>query len=163
MRPKSIPCPSSRDVNRFWSKVICLGPDECWLWRACCFRRGYGCFSLRGDIFHAHRVAYAIANPGWDGLLFVLHRCDNRRCVNPSHLFLGTNAENTADMWSKGRAYDNGGERHPNAKITASDALAMVSRHGEGESYRSIAADYGISRSSVGRVVAGKSRFLDRV
>jgi hypothetical protein len=54
-------------------------------------------------------------------------------------------------------------ERHPNAKITASDALAMVSRHGEGESYRSIAADYGISRSSVGRVVAGKSRFLDRV
>lgn len=75
----------------------------CWLWAAAAADTGYGVIRLRGRNLGAHRVAYAV-HRGPVGNRMVLHSCDNRTCVNPDHLFLGTAKDNAEDMVKKGRA-----------------------------------------------------------
>ena len=102
----------------------------------------------------AHRVAYELfVGPIPDGL-FVLHRCDNRACVNPTHLFLGTNNDNMADMISKGRQRHPGqpGELHGQAKLTIKKVLEIRRRCSSGESYPNVAKFFGVSVSQIHRI-----------
>lgn len=102
----------------------------------------------------AHRVAYEFhCGPIPDGMR-VLHRCDNPPCINPDHLFLGTQAENVADMISKGRKVVLQGEGHGSAKLTKADVLAI--RAARGSSSRQLAVQYGVHSSQICRVRAGK-------
>lgn len=93
-------------AEKFWPKVEKAEPDGCWEWKANRDRGGYGRMTVAGTprkIDSAHRVAWQLTNgPIPDGL-WVLHRCDNRGCVNPAHLFLGTRTDNVRDMMAKGR------------------------------------------------------------
>lgn len=86
----------------FWSKVIRLGPEECWNWKAGCFDTGYGAFRFNGKQAKASRIAWIFTNGDIPKNLYVLHHCDNKKCCNPSHLFLGTNGDNIRDYISKG-------------------------------------------------------------
>jgi len=88
-------------IKRFWGKVD--KNKECWEWIGPCNPGGYGNFGLGGKTVSAHRVAWRIARGEIPDQLWVLHRCDNRRCVNPDHLFLGTRTDNVRDMGAKGR------------------------------------------------------------
>jgi hypothetical protein len=93
--------------ERFWAKAR-IG-DDCWEWQSGQNGNGYGCFGMDGKTFRAHRVAWLFTNgpipkgEGYHGTC-VLHRCDNRLCVKPSHLFLGTPLDNVRDCMAKGRA-----------------------------------------------------------
>ncbi len=90
-------------TERFWSKV--LRTAGCWEWQGGHYTSGYGTFSLGArNPAYAHRVSWELHNGPIPAGLHVLHRCDNRNCVNPDHLFLGTNLDNTNDKTLKGRA-----------------------------------------------------------
>jgi hypothetical protein len=167
---KSIPTLNESDYIRFWSKAeLTANPDKCWIWNGTIEKNGYGNVSISGIDYKAHRVAFVSANKKQPGLLMVCHSCDNRRCVNPNHLFLGTAEDNMIDMVKKGRACDGTwlinhlkknphkrprGSSNKNSKLTESVVL-IIRKEGVAncESYSHLSKKYSISESTVRRVI----------
>lgn len=90
-------------IARFWAKVSIGKPDECWLWSASTSTLGYGQMKVAGRVERAHRIGYQIQVGEIPEGRSVLHRCDNRLCVNGKHLYVGTHDDNMEDMRSRGR------------------------------------------------------------
>lgn len=133
-------------------------PSGCWLWIAAKNGHGYGLSYIRADgkrvSQHAHRAAWlAWRGPIPEGL-FVLHRCDTPACVNPDHLFLGTQQDNVADMVTKGRAQR--GAKNGMAVLTEADAARIKRRIAAGENHANIARAEGVSRPLVSMIASGK-------
>lgn len=150
-----------RDIERFWSKVDRSGgPDACWLWTGTCFEDGYGRFHPSGRrTVRTHRFAWEITYGPIPDDLFVCHDCpdgDNTRCCNFGHLWLGTTQENTADRQAKGRSAR--GEVINTAQLTAVEVEAIRERFRTTRTTATeIAVDYGVSPSTIGRILRGVS------
>lgn len=140
--------------SRFWEKVDRLHPTGCWRWTASKSPNGYGKI-IRGGrgtpLVPAHVVSWELAHDPVPAGLCVLHRCDNKLCVNPAHLFLGTKADNAADRDRKGR--QSKGSQRWNAKITPTDVLAIRRMAADGETHQSIADHYHLCRPHVTTIV----------
>lgn len=108
---------------------------------------GYGQISIRRQRWSTHRLAWTLAHGQIPGGLSVLHRCDNRACMNVDHLFLGTQADNMLDMAQKGRSVR--GEASFRAKLTEDQVIAI---RNDPRSHRAIARDYGLRHTSVGDI-----------
>lgn len=149
--------------ERFWQKVDRRGPDECWEWTAS-RRCGYGQIARGGQnspVDHAHRVSYELHHGPIPEGMFVCHRCDNRGCVNPAHLYAGTREDNTRDAHERNRFVR--GETHHSSKLNADAVRDIRKRRTAGEQLKPIAADYGIDFRTVYDVAAGRRwRWLDR-
>ena len=102
---------SPEDIVRFWERVGSTQPNGCRLWLLKPRSDGYGQFSVGAWPFGAHRIAFLLANDGLDPNLDVLHRCDTPMCVEATHLWQGTPAENNADKKAKGRETNGRRER----------------------------------------------------
>lgn len=156
---------NEQTIERFWSHVA--KTDTCWLWTGSKRNKGYGAFVWADDEGRviqgrAHRFSYQIMVGPIPAKLFVLHRCDNPACVNPDHLFVGTNQDNVSDMMQKGRHvaggtyvvgnYERGGYHH-NARLTEHDIRSLRTDREQGLSYSSLAQKYGISLAHAYRIV----------
>ena len=114
-------------MDRFWSKIKRGGPDECWEWQAHINKDGYGMISVDGVVERSHRMSWKLTNGDIPKVMCILHSCDNPRCCNPSHLFLGTQKDNVADMVSKNRHRGSPGIKNPSAKLTE-DEVGQIRR-----------------------------------
>lgn len=136
----------------------------CWEYQGATDILGYGRFTIyvRGANpqkrkFRAHRVAFALHYGVDPKELLVCHKCDNSACINPSHLFLGTSKENTADMIRKGRGARQDGMHNSRAKITEDTVRLVVGSILAGKSNKKIAEGLPISYSQVSLIRLGKS------
>ena len=108
---------TEQDLQRFHNKYEPVTESGCWIWTACRAGTGYGTFRVNKHSYSAHRVSYMIHVGNVKQDMHVLHTCDVRECVNPSHLFLGTNLDNIKDAVKKGRKKHKPGFKRPTGLI----------------------------------------------
>jgi len=145
--------------RRFWPKVGC--PEDmggCWPWLASISSSGYGRFRIGGrgsPTVPAHRAIWALFHGIVPSERKVLHSCDNRQCVNPDHLFLGTNADNSADMTQKERQARGTAINHARLNEVAVQVARYLASHGV--SHRRIARAYRVNPGTIDQLVARKT------
>lgn len=129
--------------------------NGCWEWLKAVQTGGYGAIRHNGRTYRAHRLAYEVANNcEVERSLDVCHSCDNRRCVNPDHLFIGTRTDNMQDCAAKGRIRVPGlaGDLCPNSKLTSHQVKDIRS---DPRSARALAKAYGVDRGTIGAIRRG--------
>jgi hypothetical protein len=148
--------------KRFWSKVaITANENKCWNWIAGTCPKGYGKIYIVIEkgierTYKASRISYLINFGVYPGELLVCHTCDNPLCVNPKHLFLGTEKDNAQDRKKKNRQHDQNGEKNGSAILTEDKVKEIRRLYSIGVYQRKIGKLFGIGQYHVSRIVTNK-------
>ena len=162
--------------KRFWAKVA--KSEQCWEWTGALWGGGYGLVRVETVGWPAHRLSWFMAYGPIPSGLQVLHRCDNRRCVRPEHLFLGTQADNMRDMAAKGRnpiqrtpghlekmraavGPRPRGVNHRRSTLKPKDLERLRALRATGLSQQAIADQLGVHQTTVSRVLLGQTYSVD--
>ena len=143
--------PKITNIESFLSKIKISNDSECWIWNGNIYKDGYGRIGISYKSYQAHRVSHDIFNGFKDHNMLIDHKCRNRSCVNPEHLWTGTVAENNKDRHQKGRTVVPGlkGEDQPNSRLTEIDVSAI---RNDPRVQSLVAAQYGVNQSVVSRI-----------
>ena len=153
-------------AESFWAKVAVRGPEDCWNWQRCVNSAGYGNVGWCGKNYVSHRVAAwltgMVKSPSAparkQASTHVLHKCDNRRCCNPKHFFLGSSTDNMLDAYQKGRKTQPRGMHHVNAKLTNDQAAEIRCRYAVAPGDQvGLAEEYGVSQRVISLITRGES------
>ena len=154
-RLKATGTPTGLKINRrdtLAETLACgyfVSKSGCWLWRANLTEQGYGILSFRGKRRMAHRESFKLHKGSIPRRLQVNHRCDRPACVNPKHLYLGTQKENIADMLRRGRTNRKGERCHGRRVLTPANVLAIRKSR---DTQAVLAATFGVTPSNIGAV-----------
>ena len=135
-------------LGRIHSRSRVNESTRCWEWTGCKNAAGYGKLGVGGKTMYAHRVSYLQHYGALPSESFVCHSCDNPSCVNPDHLFLGSPADNMADMAEKGRG---------TARLCAEDVRRVREQRLFGATVRDLAMQWGMSHQCMRKVISGRS------
>ncbi len=154
-------------VARFWARVNKSGPvpehmphlGACWLWTHTIATNGYGRIFWGKSLRTTHRLSWELTRGAIPLGGVICHRCDVKHCVNPSHMFVGTQADNLRDMREKGRGVvpKMVGANHANSKLTEADVVEIRRRRAQGETLMSIGAAFGVRFTTIEKVVNRKA------
>jgi len=140
------------EEDRFSEKYIVNTESQCWEWQGCINKKGYGTFWRKGSKV-AHRVSYILYKGGIPDGMHVCHSCDNRKCVNPDHLWLGTNYDNVKDRHEKGRSSSCRGENCHLSKLNWEDVNRIRGLYEEGFNLASLGKMFNVSYQNIGHIV----------
>lgn len=144
--------------QRFAAQHMPVSESGCWLWIGSINAHGYGGMRANEKTYAAHRYSWERKFGAIPAGAHVCHKCDTPSCVNPDHLFLGSNRDNVADRENKGRGPQ--AERHPRARLSDLDVAAIRTSQ---DRRRAIAARYGISIHYVKALRSGKAKRAENV
>ena len=131
--------------------------NGCWEWNGHPCTNGYGQFSISGVLHMAHRISWIFHNGDiMDDNVKVLHSCDNKLCVNPEHLFLGSQQDNADDMRAKNRAPNQAGANNGNAKLNEIKVAAIRIALNNGRSRSELAKEYSVSWNTIDQIKSNK-------
>lgn len=143
---------------RFADKIL-IG-DDCWEWESAVSSEGYGVLNIGGDVCYAHRLAYELFRGPIPSGMDVCHSCDNRKCVKPGHLFLGTRRDNLLDAAVKGRTAR--GRQHGQTNLVDAQVRFIREAHAAGTQLKHLANLFGITPGAAGKICRGESwKYLD--
>lgn len=154
-------CVAGTLEKRFWAKVQPV-PSGCWEWTASLYKNGYGKLGAEApskSTVYAHRVAWEVNHGPIPAGMLVCHKCDNRICVRPDHLFLGTAKDNSQDCLAKGRQVPGRlpGEKHHQAILKEVQVLEIKHRTSQGERGVDLAKEFGVTPETIYSIHAGRS------
>lgn len=139
-------------TNDFWNKINIKNNDDCWIWLGGLFKTGYGAFHINYKTVLAHRYSYELTYGKILNGMLVLHKCDNKKCCNPKHLFLGTQKDNMDDMINKGRSLF--GEKHPQHKLMKNNVEEIKKLYTEGKySQYNLAKIFNVKQVTIWRII----------
>ena len=151
-------------IKRFWNniKFPLVNEDECWNWGAGCFGNGYGQFRIGKKKHRTHRLMYETYIAPIPNGKIVCHKCDNPKCVRPSHLFLGTNKDNSSDRDSKGRgAYNNlkpqPGIKNGSSVLRPNQVIQIMNLFESGSTDDQLSHAYCMSKSQIRNIRNGRA------
>lgn len=142
-------------LNRFWSKVHKRSDIDCWEWTGYIHPYGYGKLKIRGRHKLAHRLSWIIAYGKIPNNMCICHKCDNRKCVNPNHLFVGTKSDNIKDRHVKGRSVK--GESNGRAILTETQVVFIKQGIQNGIKRRQLATMFNVGMNAIDKIACGRT------